>query len=107
MLDFEATFSELEDWKFFLKYLNFHIDRYSLDFPSQLIEFLKLQYRFFGKKLGIFYNIKAILTTEELRLLYETIQYEKLQVLFIEDSQRRNISSNERVVIIDPDLCVF
>ena len=107
MLDFEATFSELEDWKFFLKYLNFHIDRYSLDFSSQLIEFLKLQRRFFGRKLGIFYNIKAILTNEELRLLYETIQYEKLQVLFIEDSQRRKISSDERVVIIDPDLCVF
>lgn len=107
MFAFEATFSELEDWKPLIKYMNFHVDQDELSYPAQIVEFLKIQRYFFGKVLGIFYNLKAIMTSEEMQLLYESIHYEKLQVLLIEDSQRRNISAHEKVLIVDSDLCVF
>lgn len=107
MLDFEVTFSEMESPEALVKQMNFHIDCQMLDFPSAVLEYMKLQQRVFGKKLMIFYNLKACLTEEEVRLLYKAVKYEKIQILLLEDRQRPGGEEDENVSIIDKDLCVF
>lgn len=107
MLDFEVTFSEMESPEALVKQMNFHIDCQMLDFPSAVLEYMKLQQRVFGKKLMIFYNLKACLTEEEVRLLYKAVKYEKIQLLLLEDRQRPGGEEDENVSIIDKDLCVF
>lgn len=107
LLDFEVTFSEMESPEALVKQMNFHIDCQMLDFPSAVLEYMKLQQRVFGKKLMIFYNLKACLTEEEVRLLYKAVKYEKIQILLLEDRQRPGGEEDENVSIIDKDLCVF
>lgn len=107
MLDFEVTFSEMESPEALVKQMNFHIDCQMLDFPSAVLEYMKLQQRVFGKRLMIFYNLKACLTEEEVRLLYKAVKYEKIQLLLLEDRQRLGGEEDENVSIIDKDLCVF
>lgn len=107
MLDFEVTFSEMESPEALVKQMNFHIDRQLLEFPESLLEYMKLQRRVFGKKLMIFYNLKACLTEEEVSLLYKAVKYEKIQLLLLEDRQRPGGEGDENVTIIDKDLCIF
>lgn len=107
MLDFEVAFSEMESPEALVKQMDFHIDRQLLDFPEQVLEYAKLQQRVFGKKLVIFYNLKACLTEEEVKLLYKALRYEKIPLLLLEDRQRPGGEEDENVTIIDKDLCVF
>lgn len=60
-----------------------------------------------GKKLFIFYNLKACLSPEELELFYRSVFYEKLNVLLVEDTQRGIKSFCEDTLVVDKDLCIF
>ncbi len=106
-MELEVTASDLDDQEALIKLMDFRIDAEQLSFPEQILEYLKLQRRFFGKRLFVFYNLKACLSLEELRLLYRMIQYEKMSLLLLEDMQRRSIKEVERTLIVDEDLCIF
>ena len=107
VIDMETAFTEIEDADGVIKLLNFCIDKENLTLPEQLLEFMKLHRSFFNRKLFVFYNIKACLSDEELKLFYKNVQYEKLNVLLIEDFQRRRVSEEEKMTIVDNDLCIL
>lgn len=93
-----------------IKLLNYRIDKEEMDFAEQLLEYMKLRRRFFGEQLFIIYNLKACLDSDELRLFYKTVRYEKLIILLIEDRQRETVGGDcceERTLIIDEDLCLI
>lgn len=106
-MDFDASFTELNDSTILLKQLNFCVDTENLSYPEQLILYIKLQQRFLKKKLVILYNLKSCFSVSELEAFYQTIQYEKLSILLIENMQRDPPLSMEHTMIIDKDLCVF
>jgi CRISPR-associated protein Csn2 len=106
-LDFEATFQPLERIETLVELMKFRVDKEELSFPEQILVYMRLYRRFFGIRLFIFYNLKACLDEEELKLLYRSICYEKLTVLLLEDVQRGQALPDENTVIIDKDLCVF
>ena len=106
-LGYDAAFEPVDSFDELIKILNFHIDREEMSFPESLLEYMKLQRLFFNKKLFVFYNLKACLSMEELNLFYKSVFYEKLDVLLVEDTQRRESLPCESCIIIDKDLCVF
>ncbi len=106
-MEFEVSFSEFTGWEGLIKLMNFHIDRQTLPFSEQVLEYIRLQQRVFAKKLVILYNLKACLTLEELKHFYQAVKYEKLCVLLLEDRQRTEMGEDENVTIIDKDLCIF
>ena len=106
-LDYEASFDPVGSWDELVKIMGFHIDRETLSFPEQLLECIKLQRLFFGKKLFIFYNLKACLNSEELALFYRSVFYEKLNILLVEDAQRGASNFCENIIIVDKDLCII
>ena len=55
----------------------------------------------------MFYNLKAVLTADELAALYRMIRYEKLNVLLIEDMPRKRLEQYAKMTIVDEDLCIF
>ena len=83
------------------------MDTEELSFPELLLEWLRIQRRLMGKRIFIFYGLKACLSREEQELLFRSILYEKLDVLLIEPFQRENVIKEECVTIIDRDLCVI
>ncbi len=106
-LEFEASFTELESWGELIHLMGFRVDTENLSFSERLLEYMKLQRKFFGKRLFVFFNLKACLTEKECLLLYKSVQYEKLQILLLEDLQRTPLKEYENTVLIDEDLCVF
>ena len=106
-MDYEVSFTELDDADQIIKLLNFCIDKSEISFAETLLAYMKLNRMFFGKKLTAIYNLKACMSTEELELFYKSVKYEKLPLLLVEDIQRKAIPADERTVIIDEDLCVI
>lgn len=106
-MEFETGFVEFDDPKSFLKQFNFYVDTSELSFVEQLLLYIKIQHRLFCKKLTILYNLKACLTIQELEEFYQAVQYEKLTILLIEDTQRNAPLLVENTIIVDQDLCVF
>ena len=106
-LEPESSFSALESPDSLIKLLHFHVEKENLQFSEQILEYMRIQRLFFGKKLFIFYNLKACLTDYEVSALYKAIQYEKYHVLLVEDVQRAEPSTGERIVIVDKDLCII
>lgn len=107
VLDFDAAFEPLETAEDLIKLLGFHVDTENLSFPEGLIEYMKLQRRFFAKKLFVFYNLKSCLSETELAAFYRTVRYEKLQLLLIEDMQRKRLPEYEAETVLDKDLCIL
>lgn len=106
-LSYDAAFEPVDSRDELIKILGFHIDREGMSFPESLLENMKLQRLFFGKKLFVFYNLKACFSPEELSLFYKSVFYEKLTVLLVEDVQREESAACENRIIVDKDLCVF
>lgn len=91
----------------YFKLFNFSVDVSNLSCVERLTLYIKLQQRFLKKKLVAVYNLKACLSSDELNLFYQTILYEKLHILLIEDIQRNHPLPIEHTFIIDRDLCIF
>ena len=106
-LDFEATFTEIEDPADLVRLLDYRVDREGLSLPEQLLEFMRLQRQFLDKRLFIFYGLKGCLTREDLARLYRNVSYEKLDILLLEPFQRGKPMEGETVTIVDEDLCVI
>lgn len=76
-----------------------------MTFSEQLIEYMSLYRRFFGKKLFVFLNLKPCLSFVELELFYRSVVYEKYNIMLIENHASEIHTDYEQTVIIDSDLC--
>jgi CRISPR-associated protein Csn2 len=106
-MDFDVAFTPLESMETLVELLKFHVDREDMDFPEQILTYIRLYRSFFGIQLFVFYNLKACLSEDELISLYKSVCYEKMHMLLIEDVQRGHALEKEKTVIIDKDLCVL
>ncbi len=106
-LDFDSTFTDLNDLNGVLKLLNFSVDFESMDFYERILQYIDFFSKYFGKKLFVIVNLKSCLKEKELIDFAKTVKYKKYNVLLIEDSQRDKISPDENIRIIDKDLCEF
>ncbi len=97
----------LDDWEDLVKLMDFHVDEAELGFSERLLEYMELNRRFFGKTLFVFYNLKALMSPEEMALFFRDALYRKFALLLLEDCQRYSIEEYEKVIIVDKDLCVF
>lgn len=106
-LDFDASFTELDQGFELLKLMSFRVDQEELCFADRLLTMMKLNRNFFGKRLFIFYNLRQCLTEEELLSFYQAVFYEKYSVLLIESVQGMPRLSCEKQIILDEDLCIL
>lgn len=104
-LDFSADFNELDNPEPLIKLLGLSIEKNILSFPEQIIEYMLLCRKFFGKKLFIFVNLKDCLTRDELQSFYKELFYNKLDLLIIESHISDHTLPCEKKRIIDYDLC--
>ena len=89
-----------------LKMYNVKLDDYSENIAERLCLYIKLMSRLCGIKLFVLANIGAFIDREDLELVYETLSYEKINVLMFE-SHERDWLNNETVLIIDRDKCLI
>ena len=73
---------------------------------SRLIDYMKLISSYIGAKILTLVNIKSYLSENELIELYQSVSYNKIQLLLIESVERK-LLSNEDVCIVDSDKCII
>ena len=100
--DFDLSFDDL-NFSAILKCLKIHINESDL-FLEKIIDVIKIHSLIFGAKLIVFVNLKTFLSPSELGEVYKFCGYNKISVMLIENTQRERLE-NEKVVIIDDDLC--
>lgn len=100
-----VTFKELTNAADFLKLFNFAIDTEEMNFCEKLTEYITLMSECFAKKLFVILNMKSALSDEEHTEFCKLAAYKKFNVLLIENKQCGICADNEKIRIIDNDLC--
>ena len=73
---------------------------------ERIIEYIKLLSQLCGYKVFVFVNLKMYLTKQELKYLYESVFYSKINLILIENIDR-GINDDEEGCIIDKDGCLI
>lgn len=91
-----------------IKLLNLSLDIDDMPMPEKLLLYMETVRSFLGKELFIFLNLKGLLSDEEVNLFYKNVKYEGFRVLLVESFMKENINNtDERIMIIDKDLCII
>ena len=106
-MKFPITFDPIEDPAELLRVFSFKLDTEGRDTPELLLEWMLMQREFFGKRLFILYGLKTLLGKKELALFYRNVLYEKLDLLLLEPFQKGAPLKEEKITIIDEDLCII
>ena len=97
---------EILDISPFLKAMGICYDFKNLSLVEKLIEYIKLLTYLFDIKCFVILNLKEYLEKDELSKFYRELFLEKINCLIIEPSNKY-ILPEEKVTILDKDLCVL
>lgn len=75
-------------------------------FDDMLINYMKVTNKLQGNKLYIFVNLKSFIAPNDILRMYKDIEYNKINVLLIENIDRE-IANGEKKIIIDRDGCII
>ena len=73
---------------------------------EQIVEYIKVTAQICGMNLFVFIDIKHYLTKCELKELYKTAFYEKVNLIIVEPVHTEKLDE-EKSCIIDKDLCII
>lgn len=96
-----------EDFKLndLFKLVNVRFESNEADLLEKLVDYLEVCGRFLKLKVVGFVNLKSFLSIQELEQLYQEAFYKKIQLFLLEPREALK-NENEKIVIIDNDLCV-
>lgn len=104
--EFFLTYDSNPDFINILKMYDVRIDNEDTDLQSRILNYIKLLHRLLNIELFVFVNLKSFISKEILVELYQTLCYEKVNVLLIE-RQDYGLIENEHRIIIDQAACVL
>lgn len=105
-MDNLVTMDMPEDIGGLLKMFDFKISEDDMSIQEKIIEYMTAVNRYKGEKVFVFVNLRSYLTDSQVQVLFENIVLEKMQAVFIENKEYPRLQ-NEKVVIIDKDMCVI
>lgn len=100
--DIELFFDDI-DFSNLLKSLKIRVEDNEV-FLEKILDLIKIYTLMFGYKLIVFINLKEFVSEEELSEIYKYCNYNKINIMLIENFQK-NPLPNEKIIIIDDDLC--
>ena len=101
----EITHNDKIDDKSILKFMGIELDNDG-GFDDRLLNYMRVTNRLQGNKLYIFINLKSFIALESILRMYKDIEYNKLNILLIENIDRGMVK-NENKIIIDRDGCII
>ncbi len=103
--DLNLTYNEDVNIASLLKVFDVKIDIENHSLISRLVEYVDTLYKHCNIKCFVLVNLKAYFTDEEILVFYKHIFYSKINVLLLESSQKEKLCEEEKVYVIDKDLC--
>ncbi len=101
---YAITFNLDLDLTALLKMYSVQIDDTAISLAEKLIEYMKLSHQILGIRLFVFVNLRDYLSEDEMKQVYESAFYDKIQLLLIEGHSQVPLPG-EDILIIDKDLC--
>lgn len=72
---------------------------------SKLVEYIDILKEYCNIKCFVFVNLKSFFSDDEICSIYKHVFYKKVNILLIESSVSKNKLHDEKIFIIDEDLC--
>lgn len=104
-IDFPIAYSSEMDIEQLLKIFSVKFDVDYQNILEKLVEYITLMDNLEKNQLYVFVNLKTYLTDEEIGEFYKFIFYNKINVLLIENFKRGENLKEEKIYLIDKDLC--
>lgn len=82
--------------------------KFSTDYEKlseRLLDYMSIYNEYCNTGLFVFVNLKSYISNDELRNLYDTLFYRKINILLIESMERNHVLDCELLHVIDNDLC--
>lgn len=105
-MDNIVTMNLPDDISGLLKIFDLRIADDDMSLSEKIIEYMTAVNRYKGEKVFFFVNLRSYLTDNQTRELFENIVLEKMYAYFIENKEYTRLE-NEKVVIVDEDMCVI
>lgn len=72
---------------------------------SRLLDFIVMTRKYSSVKCFVFLNLHSYFDLTELKLLYKELLYQNIEILLIENRKTFDSIENEKIYIIDDDMC--
>lgn len=90
-----------------IKTIGLNVDINTTNILEKLIDNLDAFTKLFDNQVFFMINPRLFFNEDELKELYKIVIYKKWNILNIERSVLKEISKDEKIIILDKDLCVF
>ena len=104
--DLDIEYEDTMDIADVLKLYNISINESYGSILEAIINYLKICTRIFEKQCFIFVNLSFYMNREDLMEVYKFVQYEKICVLFIENTMKEDYK-DKNCLILDQDYCII
>lgn len=106
--DYNIRANQEIDIKNIFKLLDLKIDSdcSSIELDELIFNYMNVTNKLQGEKIYVFINLKSFIDINQINKLYKQIVYNKYNVLLIENSDKK-VLDNERKIIIDNDGCLI
>lgn len=104
--EYELLMTRPDDISGFLKAFNIRFDDKELSLSEKLLEYMIASREMRGINVFITVNLRSYLTDLQAQQLFESVILRKLSLICIESSEHSHLP-NEKIIIVDKDLCVI
>ena len=104
--DMELTITVPEEISGILKAFDLRFDDNELSLSEKILEYIISSSELKGKTLFITVNLRSYLTDTQTEQLFQSLLLKKIQLICIESSEHERLK-NEKVIIIDKDMCTI
>ena len=88
-----------------MKLMNTKIENLEGTLVERIVDYIKIYNELMNINIFAFINLKAFLSENDLKKLFQFAGYQKIQMLLIDGKASKTNFENERIYIIDEDLC--
>lgn len=103
---YPVTFDLEENVLGLMKTYNVRLEEEASTLLEELVEYFKLLHQLCRINVMVCVNLKTYLSETELNQLYEAVFYEKINLLLLENMQRKKLKE-EKICIVDKDGCII
>lgn len=103
--DWHLTYEEDFKLQDVFKLLDVRFEDNTYTLQEKVLSYLELCNSFLGIKLVVFVNLNSYLQVHEIEELYNQIKYYNIKLLLLEHNLTRTSLPQEKVIVIDEDLC--
>lgn len=104
-MDFALEYNKNMDLSALIKFIDFRFKQEQVDIMEQLVDYMKINSEVLKINLFLFVNLMSYFNENEVNKIIEFVNYQKMNVLMIENKVPDNLDNFQIVYVLDKDCC--